>query len=160
MPHLIKLILALFALAIAWHWDVLNRPLGPLPETIIQPPPLIAEAVLDAAHANRLDASLLARLIRQESGFRAKVCSAAGACGLTQLMPRTAKDLGVTDRTDPRQSVHGGARYLRQMLDRYQGDLDLALKAYNCGPKCVDDWRAGKRELPDETKAYASAVLR
>jgi soluble lytic murein transglycosylase-like protein len=158
VPHLIKTILALFALTIAWHWDVLNRPLPPLPSVIIPAPPVIREALIDAANEHRIDVVLLARLVKQESGFRPDAVSPVGAVGLTQLMPKTAVELGVTDRLDPRQSLHGGARYLRKMIDRF-GNVADGLRAYNCGPKCVEEWKAGKRSLPEETINYVRAIL-
>ena len=158
IPFLNTALIGALALVVAWHQDKLLAPLAPLPSITIKAPPKIAEAIFDAASEHRLDALLLIRLIRQESGFKPTICSSAGACGLTQLMPLTAIEVGVTDRTDVRQSVHGGAQYLRKMIDRY-GRTDLGLAAYNCGPKCIDDWRAGKRALPDETRGYVRAIL-
>ena len=74
-------------------------------------------------------------------------------------MPGTAKEVGVADRFDERQSIHGGAKYLKKMLLRYKGDVRLALYAYNAGPGTVDAWLAGKRELPAETIEYAKRIL-
>lgn len=74
-----------------------------------------------------------------------------------QLMPGTARDLGVADPYDPQQNLRGGVRYLRQMLQRYHGDLATALAAYNWGPGNVDKY--GMQNLPPETRAYVSRIL-
>ena len=157
IPHLVKGLCALWIFVILWHQSVLHAPLPPLPSVVVPPPPPLAEAFIEAAHRHGVDADLLARLVKQESGFNPVICSKAGACGLTQLMPGTARELGVRDRSDPRASLDGGARYLRRMINRYRR-IDHALAAYNCGPGCVDSWKQGKRTLPDETKAYVLAI--
>ena len=90
-----------------------------------------------AAQRHGLDPALLKGLIRQESNFDPTAGSPAGARGLTQLMPGTAASLGVTDVTDPAQSIEGGAKYLKQQLDRFGGDVTKALAAYNAGPGAV-----------------------
>lgn len=115
-------------------------------------------AEIDAAAARYgLDPALLAGLIRQESGFDPNARSGAGAVGLTQLMPGTAAALGVADPTDPAQSIDGGARYLRQMLDRFGGDPIKALAAYNAGPGAVE--RSGGVPPYSETQTYVQRVL-
>lgn len=107
-----------------------------------------------AADRNKLPRQLFRALIGAESGWNAKARSAAGAIGLTQLMPATARGLGV-DPTDPRQNLEGGARYLRAQLDRF-GDVELALAAYNAGPGRVED--GSWRRIP-ETRNYVAKVL-
>jgi soluble lytic murein transglycosylase-like protein len=104
-----------------------------------------------------LDPALLSAVIRQESGFDANARSSAGAMGLMQLMPGTAKSLGVTDAFDPAQNVEGGARLLRGLIDQYAGRLDLALAAYNAGPGAVDKYHG----VPPyaETRGYVRAIL-
>jgi soluble lytic murein transglycosylase-like protein len=115
-------------------------------------------AEIDAAAARHgIDPSLLAGLVRQESGFDPRARSGAGALGLTQLMPATAQSLGVTDPLDPAQSLDGGARYLRQQLDRFGGDPALALAAYNAGPGAVQ--RFGGIPPYAETQNYVRNVL-
>jgi hypothetical protein len=129
----------------------------------VEPPPLhrrtdavpFEREIEAAARKHDLRPELLKGLIKQESGFDPTIVSKAGAVGLCQLMPGTARDLGVTDRTDPEQSINGGARYLRQMLDRYDGDERLALAAYNAGPGRVTDHVP---EIP-ETQDYVKRVL-
>ena len=98
---------------------------------------------------------LVRAVIKAESNFNSNAVSAAGAKGLMQLMPGTARSLGVTDSFDPEQNVMAGTRYLRRMLDRYDGDLDSALAAYNWGPGNVD--RKGW-SLPRETRSYLARV--
>lgn len=83
-----------------------------------------------------MDAKLIKALIQVESGFNASAVSGAGAQGLMQLMPGTARSLGVTNSFDPAQNIEGGVKYLSQMLDRF-GDIRLALAAYNAGPGSI-----------------------
>jgi len=108
-----------------------------------------------AAQANGLDPNLVRAVVKTESNFDHLAVSKAGAMGLMQLMPDTAKDLGVDDPFDPAQNVHGGARYLKLMLDRYSGDLNRALSAYNWGPGNLD---RSTGFLPDETRSYIERV--
>jgi soluble lytic murein transglycosylase-like protein len=110
-----------------------------------------------AATSNGIDPALLKGLVQQESGFDPSARSGAGAVGLTQLMPSTAAALGVTDPTDPAQSLQGGARYLRQQLDRFGGDERLALAAYNAGPGAVAKY--GGVPPYAETQGYVNKVL-
>jgi soluble lytic murein transglycosylase-like protein len=115
-------------------------------------------AEIDAAAAsNGIDPALLKGLVSQESGFDPNARSSAGALGLTQLMPGTAAGLGVTNPLDPVQSLQGGAKYLRQQLDRFGGDEKLALAAYNAGPGAVA--RFGGVPPYSETQNYVTSVL-
>lgn len=110
-----------------------------------------------AARRNRLDPALLDAVIGQESAFRPDAVSTAGAVGLMQLMPATAKELGVADPFDPAQNVEGGAKYLRSLIDRYGGRLDLALAAYDAGPGAVD--RFGGIPPYAETQRYVASIM-
>lgn len=107
-----------------------------------------------AARRHGLDPRLLAALVKQESGFRADAGSHAGAIGLTQLMPGTARELGV-DPHDPIANLDGGARYLSRQLDRF-GSVPLALAAYNAGPGRVA--AAGGIPQISETQHYVRNV--
>jgi soluble lytic murein transglycosylase-like protein len=109
-----------------------------------------------AARKHGIDPALLAGLVRQESNFSPTAGSPAGARGLTQLMPATAAGLGVTDVTDPLQSLDGGARYLKQQLDAFGGDVTKALAAYNAGPGAVQ--RYGGVPPYAETQNYVRIV--
>jgi soluble lytic murein transglycosylase-like protein len=113
-------------------------------------------AVEAAAAAYDLSPHLLDAVARSESGYNAKAVSPAGAIGVMQLMPQTAKALGVDPR-DPAQNIMGGARYLRAQLDRFDGNIDLALAAYNAGPGRVVQYRG----VPPfrETQAYVATNL-
>jgi soluble lytic murein transglycosylase-like protein len=109
-----------------------------------------------AAQRNGLDPALLAGLVKQESGFNPNAGSPAGAQGLCQLMPGTARGLGVTDLHDPVQSIEGGAKYLAQQLKTFNGDVARALAAYNAGPGAVQ--RYGGVPPYAETQNYVRAV--
>ena len=103
-----------------------------------------------------LSPSLIEALVWQESRWRANAVSPVGARGLAQLMPGTARELGVDPR-DPFENLEGGARYLRQQLDRFDGDLEKALAAYNAGPGRVI--RAGGIPRIRETQNYVVAIM-
>jgi len=110
-----------------------------------------------AAQRHEIDPALLTSVIGQESGFDPRAVSKAGAMGLMQLMPDTARSLGVKDPFDPAQNVEGGARLLRQLLDRYHGRVDYALAAYNAGAGAVD--RYGGIPPYAETQQYVRSIL-
>jgi soluble lytic murein transglycosylase-like protein len=109
-----------------------------------------------AAKKHGIDPALLAGLVKQESGFNPTAGSPAGARGLTQLMPGTAAGLGVTNVLDPIQNLDGGAKYLRQQLDAFGGDVTRALAAYNAGPGAVQ--RYGGVPPYAETQNYVRIV--
>jgi soluble lytic murein transglycosylase-like protein len=115
-----------------------------------------AAEITAAAKKHGIDPALLAGLVKQESGFDPNAGSHAGARGLTQLMPATAAGLGVTNVLDPLQSLDGGAKYLRQQLDAFGGDVTRALAAYNAGPGAVQ--RYGGVPPYAETQNYVRVV--
>lgn len=113
-------------------------------------------AIAEAERRYGLPTNLLRALIWAESRFNPMAVSPAGAAGLAQLMPATARELGVRNRHDPLASIDGGARYLRDMLDRFDA-VHLALAAYNAGPGAV----SRSRGIPNngETPQYVRSVL-
>jgi soluble lytic murein transglycosylase len=125
--------------------------------------PMISEQDLDPmisrfSRQHQLHPALIRAVIKAESDFDPRAVSRAGAIGLMQLMPQTAVRMDVRDLYDPEDNIGGGTRYLRQLLDRFRGNLPLALAAYNAGEHVVDRYRA----LPpiDETRQYVRKVLR
>jgi len=115
-----------------------------------------ADVISSAATQHGVDAALVRALIHAESGFNPRARSNKGAIGLMQLMPGTARDLGVRDATAVNQNVEGGVRYLANLLSQYRGDITLATAAYNAGPANVD--RYGGVPPFEETQTYVKRV--
>jgi len=120
--------------------------------------PQLEEFIAPAASKYGVAPELVAAVIWAESSGDPNATSHRGARGLMQLMPETATELGVTTILDPRENVEGGTRYLRQMLDAHEGDVSLALAAYNAGPEAVRRYRG----IPPyrETREYVGRVIR
>lgn len=118
----------------------------------------LAPMISRFSRQHQLHPALIRAVIKAESDFDPHAVSRAGAVGLMQLMPQTAVRLEVRDLYDPEDNIGGGTKYLRQLLDRFRGNLPLALAAYNAGEHVVDRYRA----LPpiDETRQYVRKVLR
>jgi soluble lytic murein transglycosylase-like protein len=157
-----------------WVAGPLAAPAAP-PQTADTPAPAVAEALIAYPQANAaqvpgryapkihelaarydLSPTLLEALVWQESRWRENAVSPAGARGLAQLMPATARYLGVNP-DDPHANLEGGARYLREQLNRFGGDLEKALAAYNAGPGRVE--RAGGIPKIRETQGYVAAIM-
>jgi hypothetical protein len=121
-------------------------------------PQELASTINRHSRQHRLHPALINAVIKAESDFNPMAVSRAGAVGLMQLMPQTALRLDVSNPYDPEENIGGGTRYLRQLLDRFQGNLPLALAAYNAGEHRVERYRT----LPpiDETRQYVSRVLK
>jgi soluble lytic murein transglycosylase-like protein len=144
----------------SWRTTAPLRPTAPLARSgpAAQRREALLPHVREAARRHRLDEALLMALIEVESGFRADALSPAGAIGLMQLMPQTARRFGVADPWQPLADLDGGARYLSHLLGLFDGDLRLALAGYNAGEGSV--LAAGRRIPPfKETQAYVPAVL-
>jgi soluble lytic murein transglycosylase-like protein len=118
-----------------------------------------ASQIQAAAIANNIEAALIRAVISVESGYNPSAVSRAGAVGLMQLMPETAKRYNVTDRHDPEQNIHGGAEYLHDLLRMFNYDLHLTIAAYNAGEQAV--MKYGNRIPPyRETLAYVPKVMK
>jgi hypothetical protein len=151
--------------------DMFQEELPPPPRVVPEPPPAprfsdlgskrlsfqaLEPVIREASAETGLPIALIDAVIRTESGYRTQAVSTAGARGLMQLMPRTARSVGVEDPFDHRQNVLGGSRYLRQMYDKF-GSLELAVAAYNAGPQAV---RKHNGVPPyQETRRYVKTVL-
>lgn len=118
-------------------------------------PQYLASIITEAASKFGVDPNLVAAMAFRESRFNPDAVSVRGAQGVMQLMPRTARSLGVADAFDARENVLGGTKYLRSLLDRFGGDLDRTLAAYNAGPELVA--KVGP-SATDEAVAYVAAV--
>ena len=111
-----------------------------------------------AANKNQVDPKLVHAVIQTESAYNAGAISSAGAVGLMQLMPDTARRYGVTDRRDPDQNINGGTRYLKDLIDMFTPNLDLAVAAYNAGENAVIRHNYTIPPYP-ETRNYVKQVL-
>lgn len=132
-------------------------PVVPQPPTELPSRSPFLPLIREASEYYSIPFELLLALVKVESNFNAQAISRKGAIGLVQLMPETAAELGVTDLFDPRQNVFAGARYLRMLINEFEGQVALALAAYNAGAGSVR--RAGGIPAIQETQAYVPAVL-
>jgi hypothetical protein len=137
------------------------EPRDPLPALRDRPPEprggQIDAAIRDAAKAHGVDQALVRSVIKAESGFNPNSTSPRGAMGLMQLMPETARELGVQNSYDPVENVQAGTRYLKMLLNRYDGDVSLALAAYNWG---MGNLERRPAQMPAETRRYVEQVTR
>ncbi len=137
-----------------------SKPAAPAPVLPVEPTSFSVpyfDHVRDAAVRYSLPIELIAAVMRIESGGNARAVSVAGAMGLMQLMPLTADEMQVTDAFDPRQNILGGARYLRILVNMYDGSVALALAAYHAGASKVDKY-GGIPPYPD-TQKYVTQVI-
>jgi soluble lytic murein transglycosylase-like protein len=157
-------------MSLAWHAapapQAMPAPQVDVSVAFTDSPPTIAERdvnprdydpfVREAALAFDLDPRLIRAVIQAESAFDPWAVSRAGAQGLMQLMPELSKEFGVNDPFDPRQNILGGAEYLKRLLDRFDGNMELALASYNAGPTVVARYAA----IPPfkETRRYVKTI--
>lgn len=116
------------------------------------------DVIAEAARRNGISSSLLKAVIHVESYFNPKAVSQKGAMGLMQIMPQNLESLDINDPFDPWENIMGGARYFKSMLERFRGQLDLALAAYNAGPMAVEKYN----DIPPypETQRYVQKVMK
>ncbi len=124
----------------------------------LQPTASLEEIFSEAAQKYNVPKNLIKAIAKAESDFRPNATSGAGAQGIMQLMPATARELGVTDSYDPYQNIMGGTKYISQMLDKYDGNVSLALAAYNAGSNNVAKY--GGIPPFEETQNYVAKVTR
>jgi transglycosylase-like protein with SLT domain len=169
-PRSLRLALALTVLAGAPMLH--GRPAGAEPQGIVgaaldgqqaeaKPRPSaesICRTLVQAAADNGLPFHFFTRLIWQESRFNPGAVSPKGALGIAQFMPRTASGRGLADPLEPLTALRESASYLAELRTTFRGNLGLATAAYNAGPGRVEAWLAGRRGLPDETRAYVLAI--
>jgi len=144
--------------------DVLPDPVPAVPVTAPVPVPVkltkmdLGEMLASAGKQHNIDADLLASIVKAESGGQAHAVSRAGAQGLMQLMPGTARELGVSDSFEPQQNINGGTQYLDALLTHYHDNIALAVAAYNAGPAAVDRYHG----IPPyrETQVYVARVIK
>ena len=128
---------------------------GPQKGQDIKSPPELNDIIENASKIYEVDPKLIRSIIKAESDFDANATSSKGAMGLMQLMPETAKELGVKDCYNPVENVMAGTRYLKSLIDRYEGNVELTLAAYNWGMGNVE---RHPEKLPKETREYIARV--
>ena len=145
-------------MAAQWRGTTLSETEAPATDCDPIADPELSPLIDKAAKQHQLQPKLIRGVIEQESAFHACAISSKGAKGLMQLMPATIEQFKVTDVFDPQQNIEAGATFLRQLLDKYKGDIKLALAAYNAGPATVD--KTGG--IPDikETQDYVEQIMK
>jgi hypothetical protein len=146
-----------YASDMAQTTQISKSPNHPDHRTKINEQYLIDQSVSRASARHNLPQELIMAVIKAESDFQTRAVSSAGAQGLMQLMPSTARELGVKNPFDIRENIEGGARYLKKMIDIFSGNLEQALAAYNAGPQAVKNHQG---RIPfQETRLYVKRVL-
>lgn len=136
------------------HLAQLGQPTAAAPAAVMARP--YGNLIASTANRHGVDPALVAAVVEAESGFNPNAVSSAGAKGLMQLMDATARGLGVSNSFDPAENIEGGVKFLSQLLQQFEGDVQLALAAYNAGPGAVQ--RYGGVPPYQETQQYVRKV--
>ena len=157
MPHCLRALALVTFLVLVWPWRPHAQATSDDDSALTNRTDGICTALERSASDYDIRSDYFTRLIWQESRFNPRSVSRAGALGIAQFMPATARSRGLADPFDPDQAIEKSAEFLRDLVDQF-GNFGLAAAAYNAGPQRVNDWLSGRKRLPGETRAYVRII--